>query len=423
MTDAKHTAPDKTAFDVIIVGSGMVGALLANALADSHLSIAIVDKRPPAANWDAEHFDTRVSAITHASQHILEAVGIWDIVKTMRTSPFREMHVWDATGNGVIHFDSAEIGVSCLGHIVENNAILSALMKRLGQYNNITPFFGHQPLTLINGEQTSQLRLEHHGTLTGKLIVGADGANSWVRESSDISISVKDYQQTAVVTTVKTEKPHQETAWQRFMPTGPVAFLPLTKGYSSIVWSTTPEHASTLLKMTEHNFRLALGDALDHKLGTIIDSSELASFPLKSQHVTHYVKPRIALIGDAAHTIHPLAGQGANLGFADAAALAEVLLDSINIPAHGKIADVSNDIGNYGVLRRYERWRKGENLAMLTTMSAFKTLFGNQQPLLRTLRNMGLNLINNVTPAKNVIIRQAMGLTGDLPKLARHQPK
>jgi len=406
------TKSQNTAFDVIIVGGGMVGALLANALADSGLSIAMIDKNQPTTTWDASRFDCRVSAVTRASQRIFESVGVWGAIEKMRASPFREMHVWDATGNGVIHFDSADIGEPCLGHIIENSVIQSALMARLRQFNNITLFFGNKPLQLSNDDQFAQLQLENHGTLSGKLIVGADGANSWVRQAVGITVNTRDYRQTAVVTTVKTEKFHQETAWQRFTPTGPLAFLPLTDGYSSIVWSTTPEQAESLLAMTDQDFNVALGDAFEHKLGAIIESGELASFPLKSQHADNYVKHRIALVGDAAHTIHPLAGQGANLGFADAATLAEVLQDYANDAS-------ARDVGNYSALRRYERWRKGDNLAMLTTMSAFKTLFGNQQPLLSSLRNMGLNLLNNATPAKNLIIRHAMGLMGDLPKIAK----
>ncbi|NOZ52054.1 MAG: UbiH/UbiF/VisC/COQ6 family ubiquinone biosynthesis hydroxylase [Gammaproteobacteria bacterium] len=414
------TNTNTTEFDVIIVGGGIVGALFANILANSRLSVAIIDKHRPVATWDKQHVDIRVSAITRATQNILASLGVWDTIKKMRISAFREMHVWDSAGHGIIHFDSAELGEPCLGHIIENNVILSALITRLQQFDNIALFFEHRPSQLSSDGQRTQLQLENQKTLTGKLIIGADGPNSWVRQAAGITVNSKDYQQTAVVTTVKTEKCHQETAWQRFMPTGPLAFLPLSNGYSSIVWSTTPEHAQALLKMATQDFQLTLADAFEHKLGAILTAGKLASFPLKSQHANCYVKPRIALMGDAAHTVHPLAGQGLNLGFADAATLAEVLLDCTNLH-NPRTAETTRDIGDYQVLRRYERWRKGNNLAMLTTMAAFKTLFGSQQTLLCNLRNIGLNLMDNITPAKNLILRHAMGLAGDLPKLAKRE--
>jgi 2-octaprenylphenol hydroxylase len=212
---------------------------------------------------------------------------------------------------------------------------------------------------------------------------------------------------------VKTQLHHQETAWQRFMPAGPLAFLPLQDGFSSIVWSTTPDHAESLLSMDDAAFRQTLAEAFDFKLGQILENSARAKFPLRGQHAKHYVKERLVLIGDAAHTIHPLAGQGVNLGFADAATLAEVLIDSVR---------AKRNIGSLKILRRYERWRKGDNLAMLSVMTGFKSLFGNNNSILKTLRNSGLNITNELTPVKNTIIRHAMGLAGDLSKLARCEP-
>ncbi|WP_455367133.1 FAD-dependent monooxygenase [Kaarinaea lacus] len=212
---------------------------------------------------------------------------------------------------------------------------------------------------------------------------------------------------------MKTQLFHQETAWQRFMPTGPLAFLPLTDGYSSIVWSTTPEHADELLAMDDDSFKQTLAEGFAHKLGDILETSARAKFPLRGQHAKQYVKERLVLIGDAAHTIHPLAGQGVNLGFADAATLAEVLVDAMK---------AKQDIGKLKTLRRYERWRKGDNLAMLSAMTGFKTLFGNNNVVLKSIRNTGLNITNQLLPVKNTIIRHAMGLEGDLPKLARSQP-
>lgn len=409
---SKTAGTNDARYNIIIVGGGMVGLVLAKALADNNFKIAVVESSNREATWNSQVFDTRVSAITRASQNILGAIGAWKNIEAMRISPFREMHVWDATGDGVIHFDCAEIGENCLGHIVENSVIQSALFQLCQEQENVSWFTGIKPVQMNIDSQHAQLQLDNGETLIADLIVGADGGNSWVRKMAEINIDSTDYKQTAIVATVKTEFGHKETAWQRFLPTGPLAFLPLTDGYSSIVWSTTPEQAEALVVMDDGNFCEELARSFDHKLGNITDTSKRAKFPLRSQHAKKYVKDRLALVGDAAHTIHPLAGQGVNLGFADAASLVEVLAD-----ARLK----RRDFGNYHTLRRYERWRKGENLTMLTAMTGFKTLFGNENPVITTLRNFGLNLTDSMTPVKNIIIRQAMGLVGDLPQLARHQ--
>ena len=360
----KNDAP----YDVIIVGGGMVGLVLAKALADDDFNIAIIESSKSAPKWNSQSFDLRVSAITRASQHILESLGTWTKIEAMRLSPFRDMHVWDATGDGVIHFDSAEIGENCLGHIIENSAIQSALYQACQENDNIRWLSAVNPLQMNIEKQNANIQLDNGETVYANLIVGADGGNSWVRKMAEISVNTTDYKQTAVVATVKTELSHKETAWQRFLPTGPLAFLPLSEGFSSIVWSTTPKQADALTAMDDKRFCEELAKSFGYKLGQIIETSERAKFPLRSQHAQHYAKDRLALVGDAAHTIHPLAGQGVNLGFADAASLAEILSEA---------RAQKKDIGHLLVLRRYERWRKGENLAMLTAMTGFKTLFSN----------------------------------------------
>lgn len=402
----------QTSCDVIIVGGGMVGLALAKALADDNFNVAVVESSSRQPQWNTDTFDLRVSAITRASQRILDSLGAWSIIASMRLSPFRDMHVWDATGDGVIHFDSAEIGEDCLGHIIENSAIQTALYQVCRKSENISWYQGVKAEQIKSGSQFTSLHLEDGTVINAALLVGADGGNSWVRKTAGIDIDTTDYKQTAVVATVKTELSHKETAWQRFLPTGPLAFLPLSDGYSSIVWSTTPEQADAVVTLNDDAFCKELTTAFDNKLGDVLETSVRGKFPLRSQHAKHYVQERLALVGDAAHTIHPLAGQGVNLGFADAASLAEIL---------GNAKQKKKDIGLYSSLRPYERWRKGENLAMLTTMTGFKTLFSNDNPVLSTLRNVGLNITDSVTPVKNTIIRHAMGLVGDLPKLARNE--
>ncbi len=397
-------------YDVIIVGGGMVGAAFACALADTNLHVALIEGTPPDLDWPKSQYDLRTSALSRASQRILEALEVWPLIEAMRASPYTDMHVWDSSGKGVIHFDCADIGEPSLGHIVENGVILAALYKRLTTIDNVNLLCPATPRALIKGLNSYTLTLEQGQTLQANLIVAADGARSWIRHSVGIEVQTQDYQQTAVVTNVKTAEHHQYTAWQVFLPTGPLAFLPLTEGYSSIVWSTSQEHAQHLLAMNDTDFKTELEQAFNSKLGAITEVAERGAFPLRSLHAKHYVKPGLALIGDAAHTIHPLAGQGVNLGFADAACLAEVLMDAMK---EGK------PIGTYPVLRRYERWRKGDNLSMLTAMSTFKTVFGSRSSLVRLGRNTGFSLTNRITPVKNLFIRYAMGLIGDLPKLAR----
>jgi 2-octaprenylphenol hydroxylase len=408
MNNAAENTSEK--YDVIIVGGGMVGATFACALADTRLRVALIEGTPPDLDWPKPQYDLRTSALSRASQRILEALEVWPLIEAMRASPYTDMHVWDSSGKGVIHFDCAEIGEPSLGHIVENGVILAALYKRLADIDNVTVLCPATPRILSRGLNSYTLTLEQGQTLHADLVVAADGARSWARQSAGIEVQTQDYQQTAVVTNVKTAEHHQYTAWQVFLPTGPLAFLPLNEGYSSIVWSTSQEQAQQLLAMDDANFKTALEQAFNSTLGAIIEVADRGAFPLRSLHAKHYVKPGLALIGDAAHTIHPLAGQGVNLGFADAACLAEVLMDALQ---------EGRPIGAYHVLRRYERWRKGDNLSMLTAMSTFKTVFGSRSPFIRIGRNMGFALTNRVTPAKNLFMRYAMGLTGDLPRLAR----
>lgn len=397
-------------YDVVIVGGGMVGAAFACALANTKLRVALIEGKSPDLDWPKSQYDLRTSAVSRASQRILEALEVWPLMEAMRVSPYTDMHVWDSSGNGVIHFDCADIGEPTLGHIVENGVILAALYKRLTTIDNVTLLCPASPRALIKGLNGYTLTLEQGQPLQADLVIAADGARSWVRQSAGIEVQIHDYQQTAVVTNVKTAEHHQYTAWQVFLPTGPLAFLPLNEGYSSIVWSTSQGQAQELLAMDDADFKAALEQAFSGKLGAITEVAQRGAFPLRSLHAKHYVKPGLALIGDAAHTIHPLAGQGVNLGFADAACLAEVLVDALQ---EGK------PIGAYPVLRRYERWRKGDNLSMLTAMSTFKSVFGSHSLLLRVGRNNGFNLTNRITPLKNLFIRYAMGLIGDLPKLAK----
>jgi len=402
--------------DVVIVGGGIVGATLACALAEQGLEVALVEARGAPPPPPGPRFDARVSALTRASERLLQALGAWQAIAPARIGPFREMHVWDAAGVGEIHFDSAEIGEPLLGHIVENSVLQRSLETRLASDERVS---WHRPATVAGlavADDGVAVELaaagEGHpgGPLSARLVVGADGSESRVRALAGIGAGVRDYRQKAVVAVVRSARAHGETAWQRFLPEGPLALLPLPANHSAVVWSTTPERARALGEMPPERFARELEQAFESRLGAIELAGHRAAFPLRRLHAERYVAERVALVGDAAHTIHPLAGQGVNLGLLDAGALAEVVADA---------RDRGRDFARPLTLRRYERWRRGHNLAMQAVMDSFHLLFANRFPPARAVRNLGLAATDRVEPLKRLIMRHASGLAGDLPRLAR----
>lgn len=396
-----------THHDLIIAGGGIAGGILASLMAQNGFNVAIVEARIT----DPAKPDPRVFAITRASEMIFRRAGIWEKLAQQPMGHFREMHVWDAHGRGSIHFDSKALSEPTLGYIIENQRIQNALREKLGQFPHLTWYCPAQVENLNQRHNNAEILLDTGKRLTARLIIGADGASSRIRELAGIRNKTHDYQQTAVVCSVKTQTAHQDIARQRFLSTGPLAFLPLTDPHTcSIVWSTNPSQAEYLLNCGEKEFHLQLEQAFDSTLGAVLETTQRFSFPLSRAHASNYVAQRLALIGDAAHRVHPLAGQGANMGILDAAALAELLCQT------------ERDIGYSSTLRKYERWRKGENLAVIMAMDGFKYLFGSSNTALRWSRNAGLNLTDALTPVKRMIMRRAMGLTGDLPTLA-HNPE
>lgn len=398
------------AYDVLIVGGGMVGGTLACALGDGPLKVGVIDPRspapPPVTGGD---FDLRVSALTLASHAVFEATGVWPGIAARRAASVAAMRVWDAGSAGEIQFDAAEIGEPCLAYIVENRVVVTALQERLERYTNVHVIKG--TLAEVSLGATAAVALGDGRRLSARLIVAADGADSAVRRGLGIPIRRLDVRQQGIVATVVTERAHEDTAWQKFLATGPLAFLPLPgPNTCSIVWSADDARAAELLALDDAGFRVALTASFGDRLGAIRSVSARAAFPLALAHAHRYTAERVALIGDAAHTVHPLAGQGVNLGILDAAALAEVLLAA---------ARERRDPGALHVLRRYERWRKGDNLALLAVTGGFKYLFGNDWPIVSGLRGAGLSATNKIAPLKNLIMRRASGLIGDLPSLAR----
>jgi len=387
-------------YDVIIVGGGLVGLSLAATLGTSDFRVAILEARQPMLDWPAGSVDLRVYAISRDSQNLFDRVGAWPAMLPT-AGPFRDMHVWDAGGNGDIHFSSADLGEPYLGHILDSRVIEKALLDVIAELPTVQRLCPATVTAFSGLEDGQQVELEDGRTLSARLLVGADGKHSKVRDYAGIHARVSDYGQQALVAVVTTERAHAETAWQRFLPTGPLAFLPLADGRSSIVWSASNDRAEQLLALDESAFCTELGEAFDHRLGKITACGERILFPLQRQHAEHYVAPRIALVGDASHVIHPLAGQGVNLGLKDVGELACTLLDA---------RKRERDIGSLSVLRRYERARKGDNMAMMMAMDGFKNLFGSPVAPLRWARNLGLNLVDAAQPVKNRIMRAAMGL-------------
>ena len=397
----------KTSFDIIIVGGGMAGSALGCMCAMQGFQVAVIEHREPAKEWPEGEIDLRVSALSRASQKLLQQLGVWHRMQVLRVNPYQEMHVWDANGNGCIHFDAAELGEPNLGHIVENRVTQLALWQRLSEFDNVTPICPASAKALDLSSDQPILTLDDGRQLTAKLLIGADGRDSAIRRMAGITTHGWEYDQHAIVATVTPQKPHLDTAWQRFMSKGPLAFLPLDDGRCSIVWTTSPTETQRLMALNDDGFCSELGEAFEHRLGEISAVGPRGAFPLRLQHADHYIKPRLALVADAAHAMHPLAGQGINLGFLDVAALAETL---------GEAKTAGRDFAAMRILRKYERCRKGANIGMLAAMDGFKKLFSNEQIPLALIRNAGLSLTDSAGPVKHLITRRALGLVGELPK-------
>lgn len=401
--------------DLLIVGAGMVGSALALALQHSGLEILLLDGSPLSVQrFDAEApFEPRVSALSAASQRILERLGAWQGISARRASPYSDMHVWDGSGTGQIHFSAASVHAEVLGHIVENRVIQDGLLERL--HDSEIGLLANARLERMrrSGDEWL-LTLADGRNLRAPLVVAADGANSAVRRLTGCETREWDYLHHAIVTSVRCARPHQATAWQRFTDDGPLAFLPLLRDgqqdWCSIVWSTTPEQAERLMALPDEAFCAELERAFEGRLGEVLAADPRLCVPLRQRHAKRYVAEGLALIGDAAHTIHPLAGQGVNLGFLDAAVLAEVLQAACE--RGERLADVR-------VLSRFERRRMPHNLALMAAMEGFERLFQADPLPLRWLRNSGLKWVEQMPEAKALFVRQALGLSGDLPELAK----
>ncbi|MED9501853.1 FAD-dependent 2-octaprenylphenol hydroxylase [Escherichia marmotae] len=396
--------------DVAIVGGGMVGLAVACGLQGSGLRVAVLEQRVPEPLAADAPPQLRVSAINAASEKLLTRLGIWQDILSRRASCYHGMEVWDKDSFGHISFDDQSMGYSHLGHIVENAVIHYALWNKAQQSSDITLFAPAELQQVAWGENETFLTLKDGSMLTARVVIGADGANSWLRNKADIPLTFWDYQHHALVATIRTEEPHEAVARQVFHGEGILAFLPLSDPHlCSIVWSLPPQEAQRMQQASEDEFNRALNIAFDNRLGLCKVESERQVFPLTGRYARQFAAHRLALVGDAAHTIHPLAGQGVNLGFMDAA---ELIAELKRLHRQGK------DIGQYIYLRRYERSRKHSAALMLASMQGFRDLFSGANPAKKLLRDIGLKLADTLPGVKPQLIRQAMGLN-DLPEWLR----
>ncbi|MEZ8231564.1 FAD-dependent 2-octaprenylphenol hydroxylase [Vibrio splendidus] len=396
--------------DIAIVGGGMVGLALAAALKDSDLRIAVIEGRAPSEGF-SELPDVRVSALSRSSEVILRNLGAWQGIEQRRAAPYQAMEVWEQDSFARIEFDSTRLAQPNLGHIVENRVIQLALLDQVKKQDNVSLYMPATCKTMAIGESEAWLTLDNGQALTAKLVVGADGANSWVRKQQDIPLTHWDYGHSAIVANIKTTEQHHSVARQIFTPQGPLAFLPMQPSHmSSIVWSTEPNRAEKLVSISDANFNKQLTAEFDSKLGLCEVVGERFAFPLRMRYARDFAVERVALVGDAAHTIHPLAGQGVNLGLLDAASLAQELL---------MLWAAGEDIGTKRNLRGYERWRKAEAAKMIASMQGFKDLFEGDNPAKKLIRGIGMKLAGQLPGAKDEIMKRALGLSGNLPDLAK----
>jgi 2-polyprenylphenol 6-hydroxylase len=405
------------AFDVVVVGGGVVGACVAALLAAPSrrqavgLKVAVLEPKPPAARAADAPADLRVAAFSRASERIFEAAGAWAAIAAGRISAYERMRIWHESvavrDRGALLFDAAEAGEPNLGYIIESRLVQAALLDaaaRAGVQMLRSEFVSLRMTPECVHLVTSTAELSAH------LVIAADGARSAVRDAAALQARVSRYGQVAIVATVATEHPHENTAWQRFLSTGTLAFLPLADGTSSIVWSADEPLAAALLRASPPDFAGELDRASDHALGATRLASERLSFPLQRLAAPRYVTERCALVGDAAHVVHPLAGQGVNLGILDAATLAELVL-----AAHAQ----GEDPGALRVLRRYERWRKSETELMHFAIDAFDRLLAHGTGSLAKLAQRGMGWVNESAEAKRVFMSRALGVSGELPQAAR----
>jgi 2-octaprenyl-3-methyl-6-methoxy-1,4-benzoquinol hydroxylase len=401
MTRERKDSGRRGAPEAIVVGAGIVGAATALGLADAGVRVAVVEAHVPRPWGASAARDLRVFAISPSSSALLQRLGVWDAIRNSRAQAYSDMRVWDAGGRGELHFDATSVGVDALGHIVEQGAIQSALWTALERHDAITLHAPARVHGLARDAGTIALELDDGRLLAAPLVVAADGAESPLRALAGLEVRGHAYDQRGLVAYVRTEHAHAQTAWQHFLPGGPLAVLPCSDGLASIVWSLPDAEAQRLIACEADAFEHELARAFDRRLGAMRLASERAAFPLRLQLARRYVADGVVLVGDAAHVVHPLAGQGVNLGLQDAAEL---------IAGVTRARDRGRGLADPVALRRYERVRRSENAIAARSFDAIHRLFANDLMLPTVLRGPALGLLDRITPVKRALARHAMGI-------------
>lgn len=398
--------------DIVIVGAGMVGSMLAAAAGQAGFKTLVVETQLPQRFDTNSPYDLRVSALNVASERMLHSTGAWTHLQNMRCAAFKRMKVWDGEYGGATEFNSEDLDHSHLGTIVENRVIQLALHAVIDSLSCVDI---RHPASIKSFDVTPddvRVTLDSGDVVHAALLVGADGARSSVRELAGIATRSSRYPQKALVASVDTEMPQQDITWQRFLPSGPQALLPLQGARASLVWYHDSEEIDRLLQLEDADFLQSLQQEFPSETGAITHLHQRGSFPLFASHAEHYVLERVALIGDAAHSVHPLAGQGVNLGLMDAATLFDA------IAAAG---DSNRDIGALSCLRRYERARRGDNELMLRVLDGFYNAFKPQPQAFGKARSAALDMAQRITPLRQQVMRHAMGVNQPQPSLAQLQ--
>ena len=397
-------------YDVIVAGGGAAGAATTLALAQRDFKVAMIDPGQRPVFNPSSPIDLRVSTLTPASCKLLSNLGVWQAMSELRVSAFQTMRVWDHDPDRDLVFRAADADLQDLGYVLENSLVLAVLWQAIEACAGVDTYPGVCLESADSGQRSVRVKLSNGQRLRAELLIGADGAQSAVRDLFGIDVRRWDYRQKGLVCVVSTARSHQDTAWQRFLADGPLAFLPLTDGLCSVVWSQATAMADSRLSAEVAEFEDDLGRALQQRLGKVTLVSKRVAFALQRLRAKRYIGPRMALLGDAAHVVHPLAGQGANLGYLDVAALVEVLCAA---------RDNGQSIADQAVLRRYERWRVSDNEIVAEAMHNIRRFYGNELAPLAKLRQLGASWLNHSRFMRARLIRQASGYGGRVPELVK----
>ena len=404
-----------TDYDVLIIGGGMVGVSLALALRGSGLRLGVIEA-VPYGSAQQPSYDDRALALAHGSHRIYTGMGVWQRIEAAGVTPITRIHISDRGHFGCARLDSRDMGVAAVGYVVENRVLGAVLNEALAQAENITLVCPAEVQGLefsVDAARVSVTQAGVHRTISARLVVAADGGRSAIRRMLNIATTQVDYEQSAVVTNVTLARPHQGTAYERFTSSGPLALLPMSANRCSVVWSLSPAQAEHMLSLGDEEFLRRLQDCFGDRLGAFVKVGARQSYPLSLTRVAEHVRPRLALIGNAAHILHPVAGQGFNLGLRDVAVLAQVLVDAQR---------ANSDYGSLPVLEHYAAWRRRDNIAVSMFTDALVRIFSNSFAPLVAARNLGLLALDLALPIKRSLMRRTMGWSGHLPRLARGLP-